>query len=121
MAPDPRYPPTSRPASDFERPGRRSAARLAAFEKGRSRVSCLPGDLPPGPVDVLCLRPLHHVLEYEALYGFLAALRSGGGGDWAGGDADGAGGAGRRRRGRLFLSSALAGASPFARLPAADI
>jgi hypothetical protein len=28
-----------------------------------------------GRLDVLCLRPIHHVLEYEALFRFTAALR----------------------------------------------
>jgi ADP-heptose:LPS heptosyltransferase len=108
MAADPRYPPSCRPASDFDPPARRAtadrrrraaaaAAPAAAPRQGR------PDDLPLGPIDVLCLRPLHHVMEYAALYGLAAALRTHG------------------RRVRLFLRSALADWSPFARLPADEI
>lgn len=117
-----RYPPVSRPASDFGRPAPRRAARLAAALGARpAHPACLPRDLAPGPVDVLCPRPLHHVLEYEALYGFLAALRSGGGAGRHGATAAAGGDPARRRRVRVFLRSALADWSPFARLPADEV
>src|ERR1700742_4491711 len=36
----------------------------------------IPPDLPRrGRLDVVCLRPIHHVLEYEALYRLTAAIR----------------------------------------------
>jgi ADP-heptose:LPS heptosyltransferase len=97
MAADLRYPPISRPASDFGPPARRTSSHC--LQRG-----CLAELLPRGPIDLLCPRPLHHVLEYAALYGFAAALR-----------ADRDGGL------RLFLRSALADWSPFARLPVDEI
>jgi ADP-heptose:LPS heptosyltransferase len=60
-------------------------------------------DLPrSGRLDVLCLRPIHHVLEYEALFRLVAALRE------------------RAPAVELVLHlrSALRDEAPFARLPA---
>jgi ADP-heptose:LPS heptosyltransferase len=107
MAADLRYPPISRPASDFGPP-----ARPARLDSSHCQQRGWLAELPRGPLDLLCPRPLHHVLEYAALYGFAAALRA----DRDGG-APGAGG----HRVRLFLRSALADWSPFARLPVDEI
>src|SRR5579864_9210882 len=59
----------------------------------------LPARLESGRLDVLCLRPIHHVLEYEELYRLTAALRS---------RLPGA-------RLHLYLRSALRDPRPFAR------
>src|ERR1700733_11291782 len=63
----------------------------------------LPPDLPrSGRLDVVCLRPVHHILEYEALFRRLAAIRE-------------------RAPGLevvLHLRSALCDGAPFVRLPA---
>jgi ADP-heptose:LPS heptosyltransferase len=59
--------PVSFPAGSFGVPDRRAAARdpLAGL-----------ADLPAtGRLDVVCVRPIHHVLEYAALYRLTAALR----------------------------------------------
>jgi ADP-heptose:LPS heptosyltransferase len=59
-------------------------------------------DLPhSGRLDVLCLRPIHHVLEYEALFRLMAAIRE------RGPDLEVV----------LHLRSALCDEAPFARLP----
>ncbi len=59
-------------------------------------------DLPrSGRLDVLCLRPIHHVLEYEALFRLMAALRE----------------RAPEVEVYLHLRSALCDDAPFARLP----
>lgn len=69
---------------------------------GRDPLAGL-ADLPrKGQLDVLCLRPIHHVLEYEALYRLLASLR-----EWA-----------PALVLHLHLRSALRDDAPFALLPA---
>lgn len=89
-----RYPQVSLPAGSFDAPsgpigGRDPLAGLA--------------DLPrKGQLDVLCLRPIHHVLEYEALYRLLASLR-----EWA-----------PALVLHLHLRSSLRDDAPFALLPA---
>lgn len=55
-----------------------------------------------GRLDIVCLRPIHHVLEYEALYRFTAALRE----------------RAPALELILHLRSALRDEAPFARLPA---
>jgi len=57
----------SRPASDFGPPAARSL--------GAEPFSDLPVPVPVGVLDVVCLRPIQHVLEYEGLYGLLETLR----------------------------------------------
>ncbi|HVT59837.1 MAG TPA: hypothetical protein VHR45_15730 [Thermoanaerobaculia bacterium] len=119
---DLRYPPVSRPASDFG-PAALEAAAAARRAARASRLPRLPPDLPDGPVDLLCPRPLHHVLEYAALYGIAAKLREepvGGNGLTAGGAGE-RGASGGRRRVRLFVRSALFDWSPFGRLPADEV
>jgi len=62
----------------------------------------LPPDLPrSGRLDVVCLRPIHHVLEYEALFRLLAAIRE----------------RAPALEVVLHLRSALCDEAPFARLP----
>jgi ADP-heptose:LPS heptosyltransferase len=65
-----RQPTVSLPAGAF--------GAAAGPPPGRNPLAGL-GDLAAlprrGRLDVLCLRPIHHVLEYEALYRFTAALR----------------------------------------------
>jgi ADP-heptose:LPS heptosyltransferase len=62
----------------------------------------LPPDLPrSGRLDVVCLRPIHHVVEYEALFRLTAAIR-----DRA-----------PALEVALHLRSALRDEAPFARLP----
>ncbi|HEV2853870.1 MAG TPA: glycosyltransferase family 9 protein [Thermoanaerobaculia bacterium] len=64
---DPRQPPVSAPASSFGPSARRPAAA--------SPFADLPAFARTGPLHVLCLRPIHHVLEFEGLQGLLEALR----------------------------------------------
>jgi ADP-heptose:LPS heptosyltransferase len=62
----------------------------------------LPPDLPQhGRLDVVCLRPIHHVLEYEALFRLMAAIRV----------------RAPALEVVLHLRSALRDEAPFARLP----
>jgi ADP-heptose:LPS heptosyltransferase len=89
-----RYPPVSLPASAFG-----AAAGPPEGGDPLAGIAALPRR---GRCDVLCLRPIHHVLEYEALFHVLAALRE-------------------RSPGlelHLHLRSALRDDSAFARLPA---
>lgn len=86
-----RYPPVSLPASAF--------GVFAGSSGAPDPLAGLPGLPRHGPLDVLCLRPVHHVLEYEALFRLTAALRE------------------RDLDVRLHLRSALRDGAPFARLP----
>jgi len=62
----------------------------------------LPPDLPRrGRLDIVCLRPIHHVLEYEALFRLMAAIRE----------------RAPALEVVLHLRSALCDEAPFARLP----
>jgi ADP-heptose:LPS heptosyltransferase len=97
VAPDPRYPPLSRPAGDFGPPA--AGARAAGDPvpeldlAGAERLA------------VVCPRPVHHVLEYAGLFRLLEGLR-------------------KRRPGlelHLHLRSALADPEPFRRLPADSV
>lgn len=90
---DLRYPPVSRPAGDFG-PYRREPVPAAA--------DGIVWPAPSGRVDVLCARPLHHALEFSALYRRLRELRS------RAPEADVS----------LWLRSALVDDAPFAALPA---
>src|ERR1700687_3479273 len=63
-----RYPPVSLPAGRFA-PSVDGGPRPEPFAD-------LPGLVPSERLDVVCLRPIHHVLEYEELYCLTAALRS---------------------------------------------
>lgn len=99
-----RQPPLSLPAGPFgpwaEAGALDSVAPLS--EPFADPLVGLPARLESGRLDILCLRPIHHVLEYEALYQLTAALRS-------------------RLPGvrlHLHLRSALRDPRPFARLPA---
>ena len=93
---DPRYPPVSRPAGDFgpsvEMP-ETTAAKVATGIAGCASL------------DVVCRRPIHHVLEYSALHRELERLRD------AAPDAVV----------RLFMATALEDPVPFAELPAERI
>ncbi len=88
---DPLYPPVSRPATDFGGgPAGREPGLDLAFD---------PGGL--AALDVVCPRPVHHVLEFAYLHRLLEELR-------------------RRAPGReihLQVASALPDLSPYARLP----
>jgi ADP-heptose:LPS heptosyltransferase len=63
-----RHPPVSLPAGRFG----------PSLEEGplAEPFASLPARVGSGRLDVLCLRPIHHVLEYEELYRLTAALRS---------------------------------------------
>ena len=91
-----RHPPVSLPAGRFGPPPENG--RPAPLSEP---FASFPERLESGRVDVLCMRPIHHVLEYEELYRLTAALRS------------------RLPRARLHLHlrSALRDPRPFARLP----
>ncbi|MFY9820723.1 MAG: hypothetical protein WAM82_05035, partial [Thermoanaerobaculia bacterium] len=66
--------PVSLPASSFGLPaGRPEATEPLGDLGGLGDLAELPRS---GRLDVLCLRPIHHVLEYEALFRFTAALRA---------------------------------------------
>src|SRR5258708_4679604 len=66
-----RQPPVSLPAGRLGPPAEEGrAAALAEPFAG------LPVPVRSSRLDVLCLRPIHHVLEYEELYRLTAALRS---------------------------------------------
>lgn len=87
-----RYPPVSLPASAF-----------GAFASPAGEPDPLAGlpDLPrQGPLHLFCARPIHHVLEYEALFRLAAALQE------------------RDLDVHLLLRSALCDELPFKRLPA---
>lgn len=95
LAPDPRYPPLSLPAGDFGPPADDppSKAGVGWALEGSERLV------------VLCLRPVHHVLEYAGLFRRLEGLRE-------------------RRPGlelHLRLRSALGDPEPFRRLPAESV
>src|ERR1700688_1336258 len=88
-----RHPPVSLPAGRFG-PSLEEGPLAEPFASFPARVES-------GRLDVLCLRPIHHVLECEELYRLTAALRS-------------------RLPGvalYLHLRSALRDPRPFARLP----
>jgi ADP-heptose:LPS heptosyltransferase len=100
-----RHPPISLPAERF---GPAAACGPPAAAAG-SLPASLFADLPElprcGRLDVICLRPIHHVLEYEELFRLTAAL-------------------GSRLPGlplHLHLRSAVRDPSPFALLPAARV
>jgi ADP-heptose:LPS heptosyltransferase len=82
-----RYPPVSLPASAF-----------GVFAGSPGAPDALEGLPRRGRLDLLCLRPVHHVLEYEALFRLTAALRE------------------RGLDVGLHLRSALRDGAPFARL-----
>jgi ADP-heptose:LPS heptosyltransferase len=91
-----RHPPVSLPAGRFG-----PWAEASPLDSLVEPLASLPARVESGWVDVLCLRPIHHVLEYEELYRVTAALRS-------------------RLPGvplHLHLRSALRDPRPFARLP----
>jgi ADP-heptose:LPS heptosyltransferase len=103
-----RHPPVSLPAGRFAPPPEPSEPSEPAEPPEEDPVDALaealarlPERVEGGRLDVLCLRPIHHVLEYEELYRVTAALRS-------------------RLPGvplHLHLRSALRDPRPFARLP----
>jgi len=86
-----RYPPVSLPAGAF--------GSAAGAPTAPDPLDGLPRT---GRLDVLCLRPIHHVLEYEALYRVAAALRE----------------RSPALEVHLHLRSALRDGAPFALLPA---
>ncbi|HEV3074093.1 MAG TPA: glycosyltransferase family 9 protein [Thermoanaerobaculia bacterium] len=95
-----RQPPVSLPAGRFG-PWAEAGALAPLAEPFAEPLASLSARVESGRLDVLCLRPIHHVLEYEALYRLTAALRS-------------------RLPGvrlHLHLRSALRDPRPFARLP----
>lgn len=97
VAPDPRYPPLSRPARDFGAPA--AGARAAADPVPELRLAGVER------LAVLCPRPIHHVLEYAGLFRLLEGLRE-------------------RRPDlelHLRLRSALDDPEPFRRLPADSV
>jgi ADP-heptose:LPS heptosyltransferase len=65
-----RYPPVSLPAGRFGPSVAVDGGPLA------DPFASLPGLVRSERLDVVCLRPIHHVLEYEELYRLTAALRS---------------------------------------------
>ncbi len=90
---DPRQPPISAPASSFGPPAPRPAESaiftgLTPFDRA-------------GRLHVLCLRPIHHVLELEGLQGLLEALRE----------------VAPKAEVFLYLRSALQDSAPFGLLP----
>lgn len=88
-----RYPPVSLPASAFGPPA-------GGSNPGEPWADL--ADLPRrGRLDLICLRPIHHVLEYEELYRRTAALRA----------------RAPELVLHLFLRSALRDPAPFALLP----
>ncbi|HVT16911.1 MAG TPA: glycosyltransferase family 9 protein [Thermoanaerobaculia bacterium] len=88
-----RYPPVSLPASAFGPPA-------GGSNPGEPWADL--ADLPRrGRLDLICLRPIHHVLEYEELYRLTSALRA----------------RAPELVLHLFLRSALRDPSPFALLP----
>jgi ADP-heptose:LPS heptosyltransferase len=91
-----RQPPVSLPAGRFG-----PWAEAGLLDLPAEAFAGLPARVESGRLDVLCLRPIHHVLEYEELYRLTAALRS---------RLPGA-------RLHLHLRSALRDPRPFARLP----
>lgn len=94
---DLRYPPLSRPAGDFGPPA--GAARAPSHPAEGLELGGL------ARLVVVCPRPIHHVLEYAALFRLLEGLRE-------------------RRPGlelHLLLRSALADPEPFRRLPADSV
>jgi ADP-heptose:LPS heptosyltransferase len=99
-----RQPPESLPAGRFGPWAEAGPLDLPAeflVEPLTEPFAGLPARMEGGRLDVLCLRPIHHVLEYEELYRLTAALRS-------------------RLPGvrlHLHLRSALRDPLPFARLP----
>ncbi|HEY6321371.1 MAG TPA: hypothetical protein VJA16_07425, partial [Thermoanaerobaculia bacterium] len=95
-----RQPPVSLPAGRFG-PWAEAGPLDSLAEPFAERLASLSSRVESGRVDILCLRPIHHVLEYEALYRLTAALRS---------RLPGA-------RLHLHLRSALRDPRPFARLP----
>jgi ADP-heptose:LPS heptosyltransferase len=95
-----RHPPVSLPAGRFG-PWAEPSEEDPVDSLAEALLARLPARVESGRVDVLCLRPIHHVLEYEELYRLTAALRS-------------------RLPGvplHLHLRSALRDPRPFARLP----
>lgn len=64
---DPRQPAVSVPASSFGTHQKRAPVE--------NPFAGLPEEARAGRLDVLCLRPIHHALEMEGLYGLLADLR----------------------------------------------
>lgn len=66
-----RHPSVSLPAGRFGPPADEGPFALPA-----EPFASLPARVESGRLDVLCLRPIHHVLEYEELYRVTAALRS---------------------------------------------
>ncbi len=95
-----RHPPVSLPAGRFG-PWAEAGPLDSLAEPFAELPASLPARMERGRVDILCLRPIHHVLEYEELYRLTAALRS---------RLPGA-------RLHLHLRSALRDPRPFARLP----
>jgi ADP-heptose:LPS heptosyltransferase len=94
-----RHPPVSLPAGRFGPPSEPSEED--PVDSLAELLASLPARVESGRLDVFCLRPIHHVLEYEELYRLTAALRS-------------------RLPGvplHLHLRSALRDPRPFARLP----
>jgi len=91
-----RQPPVSLPAGRFG-----PWAEAGPLDALAVPFAGLPARVESGRLDVLCLRPIHHVLEYEELYRLTAALRA---------RLPGA-------RLHLHLRSALRDPRPFARLP----
>jgi ADP-heptose:LPS heptosyltransferase len=92
-------PPAAFPASAFGIPETDEARAGADPFAGLSAVPA------SGRIEVVCLRPIHHPLEYEELYRLLAALRT---------RAPGA-------AVRLHLRSALDDLAPFRALPADEV
>jgi ADP-heptose:LPS heptosyltransferase len=91
-----RHPPVSLPAGRFGPPMEADPVGLLA-EPFAELLASLPSRVASGWVDILCLRPIHHVLEFEEVYRVTAALRS---------RLPGA-------RLHLYLRSALCGPRPF--------